>query len=253
MERTPSRCDSVGMAADARPRRLTSRAVLIFLLTVVGFGALAASDAADDRTSTAAPTTSADPVPATPIPPPVGSEPGDVTEPEALPQTEFDGSDGVLRRLREAAPAVLAEHVTGRALRPAVDWQVVDGRREVTGAYTVGGLRSDLIGPRVPGISLSVRHEDTAPTADDTRPWLARLTPSQFRETTLPDGSRLRVYEGYDVGSGVRYLNVLVAVHVRTDGVVVSALCDTIGRPRPAFPFAEDDLAAVATDARLTF
>jgi hypothetical protein len=138
--------------------------------------------------------------------------------------------------------------------RPYSDqyWQQVSGSYRLA-AVPVGADTSTLSGS--PSVGLMVQH--TGSTLDPsvlTRPWAPREVYPPV-ETTLPDGSLLRVYEGYDVGSGTQYLNITAAVHLRTDGIIVyasTALVGLPGTPRPAFLVDPDTLVALATDPRLT-
>lgn len=157
-------------------------------------------------------------------------------------------------------PEVVRDH--GVDVRPDTatqPWQPYSDqyRRIVSGGYPLTAVPTgaDLGPPSAPpSIGLTVEHSGSRlDPSVITRPWLPDAYPPI--ETTLPDGSLLRVYEGYHVGSGVPYLNITAAVHLRNDGIVVYATTSLVGlpeTPRPAFLVDRDTLVALATDPRLT-
>jgi hypothetical protein len=170
-----------------------------------------------------------------------GSEKPDV--PQSTGPATFPGSDAAVARLRVVIPAVLAERVPGLTfIEPdGGDLAVEPKGRLIGGAYRASGTKRRYVG-------VWVAHDgDTLDLGKD--PATAGGWGPLLGESTLPDGSRLRVYG--QSGAGAQSLTVL---HFRADGVIV--LVETTAKPEPGrtgLAVTQEVLTAIATDPRLTF
>ncbi|HET9142163.1 hypothetical protein [Actinophytocola sp.] len=155
----------------------------------------------------------------------------------------FPGSDAAVAKLRQVIPQVLAEKVTNLAFThpDGGDLMVHQTGRLIGGAYLATGTSHQYI-------QVSISHDrDTLDLSAD--PAAGGGWGPPLRQSTLPDGSQLRVYGQNE--SGMQNLSVL---HFRPDGVIVHV--DATMKPEPGrsgLQVSEEVLTAIATDPRLTF
>ncbi len=231
-----------------RHRTAVGASALVTIGVALGAAVVFAASGGSQLGGVGTPGSSESVTPTTPpptTPPPRDTRPVEKedVEPTTPPQT-FPGSDAAVAHLSRAIPAVLAEKVPNlKFTKPdSGDLMVDSARHEIGGAYLATGTKHRYV-------SVFVSHnKSTLDLAGD--PAAAGGWGPGTSDTTLGDGSHVRVYRMADGGDAL----AMTVVHLRTDGVIVIA--STTAKPEPGrtgLAVSQDVLTAIATDGRLTF
>jgi hypothetical protein len=146
-------------------------------------------------------------------------------------QRGFPGSEEITKKLDLVVPQVLTERGVGTMSRHPDGWSPTETKRCLSTSYAADN------NPQL--LAIAICHDPNT-RLDDPDP--------QFptRDTTLPDGSTVKVY----TSQNSEFFSV---THVRTDGVVVKVHTPRSPDRGPVPWRTEQVVTAVATDGRLTF
>jgi hypothetical protein len=155
---------------------------------------------------------------------------------DGKPGAGFPGSDEIVSRLRQEVPAAVDEHLAV-GTKPVDDLGAQDCPPTIVAGYTTDAV--------IPWLTITMVH--ARPTLDDGHDPVAFDTKLRLvRERPGEDGARIRIYRVVpDVnGPSPRPLSV---VRLGADGMV-TAVAEANGSR-----FSEEQLIALASDARLRF